>query len=189
MRCAPLDLELLDLFVRKLVRLEFPPGAECARISEGEIACFPNTTLGRLLSEAAIRHTENLARGDAIRFVARIVRGVKATVAFELPLFTGGPRQHAAFDAAEIAAEQLITGRCADGRAAAFPNDGQRPLVARAYVLVVTSRNGGNSGVQIFDGDALQVLRLIPLTACATGSCAMMPERATDPVVAAGTGQ
>ena len=95
MRRAPLDLELLDLFVGELLRLEFPPGTERAHISEGEIASFSDAALGRFLSEAAVRHTKYLARGDAVWLVARIVRLVEAAIAFELPFLAGNPRQHA----------------------------------------------------------------------------------------------
>ena len=95
MRRAPLDLELLDLFVGELLRLEFPPSTERAHVSEGEIARFSDAALGRFLGEAAVRHAKYLARGDAIGLVARIVRLIEAAIAFELPFFPGNPRQHA----------------------------------------------------------------------------------------------
>ena len=45
-----------------------------------------------------------------IRFIARIMRGVEAPVTVELPVFPGYPRQHPAFDCAEVGADQHVTG-------------------------------------------------------------------------------
>ena len=98
MRRAPFVLELLDFFVGELLRLEFPPGTEPARVAESEIASFADAAFGRCFVEAAGRYAEDFARGGAVRLVARIVRRVEAAIAFELPFFAGDPRQHAAFD-------------------------------------------------------------------------------------------
>ena len=49
-------------------------------IAERQIANFPDAALRRLLRVAAVGHTENLASGDAIRLVARIVGRVEAAV-------------------------------------------------------------------------------------------------------------
>jgi hypothetical protein len=95
MRRPPFELEVLDLFVAELVRLELSPSTERAHIAEGKIARFPDSTLGRLLSEAAVRQAKYFARGDAVGLVTRIMRLVEPAIALELPLFAGNPRQHA----------------------------------------------------------------------------------------------
>ena len=51
-----------------------------------------------------------LAGGGAIRLITRIVGGVEAAVAIELPLLIGDPRQHPTFDRAKIGADQHVPG-------------------------------------------------------------------------------
>ena len=189
--CPPLRLKLLNFLVGELLRLEFPPGAECTHIAEGEIANFPDATLGRFFHKAAVRDTEYLARGDAVRFVARIVRFVEATIALKLPFFAGSPRQRARFDTAEVAADQRVAGGCTDGRAAAFTNDRQRPLVARTHMFVVAGCDCSDGGVEPFvlNGKTFEILWLIPLTSPAPSGCTVIAKGAPNTITIARTRQ
>ena len=107
-------LERLDFRVGEFVRLEFPPRIQAAHVAEREIAGLADTALRRVLCVGAGRHAEDLACGLAVRLVARITCRVKSAVGVELPIFASNPRQDAAFDRAEIGADQHVPGRCAD---------------------------------------------------------------------------
>ena len=135
MRRAPFGLEGLDFRVGEFIRLEFPPRIQAALISERQIAGLADTALRRVLGVGAGRHAEDLAGGLAVRLVARIAGRVKAAVGVELPLFAGNPRQHAAFDRAEIGADQHVPGRRVDHRSAAVAHDGERPRIQLLHML------------------------------------------------------
>src|SRR5262249_3482256 len=101
MRGAPSLLEPLDLFVGEPIRLEFAPSVTAALIAEGEVTGFANFSFRRFLVEAAVGDPKYFACGDAIRLVARILRGIEAAIGIQLPVFAGDPSQYTAFDRAE----------------------------------------------------------------------------------------
>ena len=97
MRGAPLELELLDFAsVKRSARIS--ASVQRRPIPESEIAYFSNPAFWRFRREATVRHAEDLARRNAIRFVARILCCIEAAIGIELPIFTSDPREHTAFD-------------------------------------------------------------------------------------------
>ena len=108
MRSAPISLELFDFLVREAIRLKFAPGVQAALIAESEIAGFADFPFRRFLVEGAVRHPKYLAGRDAVRLITRILRGVEAAIAVELPFLTSDPSQNPAFDRAEIRANENV---------------------------------------------------------------------------------
>src|SRR5262245_43471512 len=77
MGCAPLALERLDFLVGEFLRLKFPPGPEAPHVSECKIASFPHVPLRTLFRVGARGHTEYSASRFTIRFVTRILCGIR----------------------------------------------------------------------------------------------------------------
>ena len=114
MRRTPLGFEGLNFRIGEFIWLEFTPRIQAALVSERQIASFADTALRRVLGVGAGWHAENLARGLAVRLIARITGRIKPAVGVELPTFTGNPRQDAALDRAEIGADQHVPGSRVD---------------------------------------------------------------------------
>jgi hypothetical protein len=99
---APSANECVDFIISETIRLKLAPGAQSAGIAKSEISSFADAAFRIIFCVSAVQFVENFARGDAIRFIARIMSGIEPAVAVELPLLAGDPRQNPAFNAAEI---------------------------------------------------------------------------------------
>ena len=119
-------------------------------------------------------------------FIARIARGVIAAIRIKLPLFASDPGQDAAFDAREIGADQHVTGRRNDHRAAAVADHGQRLRIQPGHVLIIAGRYRGDGGVNILDDRTLQVLRLVSFTGPAASGCAVVAKCAAHTMIRTG---
>ena len=152
---------------------------------------FRRSAPANSLDEAAGRHPENLARSHTIRLVARILCGVEAPIAIELPFLTRNPSQDTTFDCTKIGADQDMPGCRAYHRPAAFTDDGEGPFVARAYVLIVAGSYRSNRGVELIllEGEATQVLRLGAFSTPATGRSAVIAEATSHPIIFTSTGE
>src|SRR5262245_24954055 len=98
MRSAPIELELLYFLISEAIQLELAPRVQAALVAEREIAGFADFAFRRFLVEAAVRDAEDLARGDAVRLIPRILRRVIAPIGIELPFLAGDPGQHPRFN-------------------------------------------------------------------------------------------
>src|SRR5262249_13938602 len=91
MRGTPVLLELFDFLIGKAVGLKLAPGVQAALVTKCEVAGLAGFALRRILVVGSVRHAEYLARGDAIRLIARILGGVVTAIAIKLPPLTDDP--------------------------------------------------------------------------------------------------
>src|SRR5262245_43897023 len=126
MGAAPILFELLDLLISEAVGLEVAPRTQTTLIAKSQITNYPNCALRRVFIEAAIRHAKNFACSDAVGLVTRIVRGIESAIGVKFPLLVRKPSEVPRFDAGEVAAKELVSGRRRDHAAREITNNPQR---------------------------------------------------------------
>src|SRR5262249_14894171 len=180
---APIELELLHLRIGETIGLELAPRIEAALVAEGQIARFANFPLWRFVGIRAVRDTKDFAGSDAVGLVARIVRGVEAAIAVELPTFIRDPSQAPRLDAGEVASDQYVLESSADHGATQIADNSQRLRIEAANVGVVASRHRSDRRVDILDLGVLEVLRLHPIASPPPRARSVISERAPNPII------
>ena len=160
-----------------------------AGILKSQLAGLAGLAFRRVLVVSAVGNAEDLARGDAVWFEARIARFVILTVGLQLPFFTRNPGRHNTLNRAEVGAEQLVIVSGGDHRAAAIAHDGQRLRIQLFHKLVIAGHDRSDRGVEILYLGPLEILRLIPLPAPAACRRAVITKRAPNAIVSASTRQ
>src|SRR5262249_20276993 len=128
-------ITVLIVFARSVVVWrQTIPCARAAHISEGEIGGFAARARGLFPPAAA-------ATRQIIRFVLRIAGAIEFRPLIELGLLSRDPRQQPAFNAAEIAYEQLVSRRRADHRPGDVTDSLKRLLIKLLNMGQVAGRD------------------------------------------------